>query len=257
MFLSVSCVLGFFLLEEIHPKFRHRVDPTHRLAIVVKSLFYGKKWNQDSEGYSIVEDEDNLEVLELSQVNTGAGYGSTVANNSAFTRQVILQILSTAIQGFLKIATLAMVPVFLATPKQDLTSQASYGKSNTVRGILEVKGGFGMDTTSISNVLLSQAVASIISQILAVPALISRLGPLKSYRCSLIVLVFFYCTLPFVAQTASWIGIATVLLILWLYAFANGLGTTSSAILCVHCHLSLNYTNAAIGSQMQHLQEIT
>jgi hypothetical protein len=137
--------------------------------------------------------------------------------------QVILQILNAAISGFLKIATLAMVPIFLATPPEPLIVESM---GVMPRSIFGIHGGFGMDTTSISNVLLVQAVAAMICQILVVPHIIDKEGPLWSYRVVVVALIILYCLLPFSANLPRWLSLPAVLVILWAYALVNGLGTT-------------------------------
>jgi hypothetical protein len=81
---------------------------------------------------------------------------------SAFTKQVILQVLSSTILGYLKIATLATIPVFLETPPQSSNSTTS-GDLNAPKFQFRTNGGFGLSTQGISNVLLTQAVAATIS----------------------------------------------------------------------------------------------
>jgi hypothetical protein len=96
---------------------------------------------------------------------------------------------------------------------------------------LSIEGGFGLDTTNTSNVLLSQAFATILSQILAIPAIISRMGALHSYRMILVLLCFTFVLTPFSAKLPTWAGMPAILLALWIYALGNGLATTASAIL--------------------------
>jgi hypothetical protein len=147
---------------------------------------------------------------------------------TGFTWHVILQILNAAKFGFLKIATLAMVPILLATPTEPPIVET---KGVIPRSIFGVHGGFGMDTTTISNVLLAQAVAAMICQILFIPRIIAKEGPLRSCRVVVVALMILYCSLPFSANFPRWLSLPAVLVILWAYALFNGLGTTCSAIL--------------------------
>jgi hypothetical protein len=139
-------------------------------------------------------------------------------------------VLSIAIQGFLKISTLAMLPVFLATPSNPNQPQ-NPRDFDVIKRILGGKGGFGLDTISTSKVLLSQAAVCIVGQILLVPAIISRHGPLHSYRVAVFILLCIYYLLPFTANWTSWTGIPTMLIILWVYPLTSSLATTCSAIL--------------------------
>ncbi|OBT53529.1 hypothetical protein VE04_04312 [Pseudogymnoascus sp. 24MN13] len=167
MFLLSSCTLGLFCLEEVHPEFRDQVDIRWILVSRIRNIFRGTGWSSGEGTYtSLRADETDVEAPVVPASSTEALEERGVKPPSAFTRQVKLQILSVVIQGFLKISTLAIVPVFLATPSgPDQPLNLTRG-SEVIRGILGVKGGFGLDTMNTSKVLLSQAAAAIGGQIL-------------------------------------------------------------------------------------------
>jgi hypothetical protein len=243
VFLFSSSIIGLFYLEEVHPNFRARMDWGRTFAKAARNVFKGQASNMPE--YSVIETDEP--VMEMSQIASGEVQTSeeqhpedqTLEDHnpeeypshtpSAFSGQVMLQILSSAILGFLKIATLAMIPIFLATPQEPIQPPVVTMKPR--RSIVSVKGGFGLDTTSTSNVLLSQAIATIVSQILIIPAIISRIGPLHTYRTILVVLSFVFFSMPFAAGLPSWAGMLAILITLWAYALATGLATTCSAIL--------------------------
>jgi predicted small integral membrane protein len=243
--------LGLFLLEEVYPEFLDRVDLARQLMNIHES-YLRKRWNHVKGQYSIIaaeEEEKGLELAETPPTISRAHQSSAIVSKSPFTSQIILQIVSIALQGFLKIATLALVPVFLATP-----SPSSATESKVRSGVFEVERGFGMNTTNISNVLLSQTIAAIIGQIVGISTAISWQGLLKSFRIGHILLFLIYCTIASTAGTESCIGVVAMLVILWIYALANGLATTCSAILYVNALLSS--TKLMISeSQMQHLHQ--
>lgn len=229
VFLLTSCILGFLNLQEVHPQFRKRDDIGRAVSFGLSNLLKGRGW-QDKSGYSSVSTREvGTELTQTS--NDEENVLPDVPENkpqSAYTRQVMLQILSVSILGFLKIATLAMVPVFLATPSQPSESLES---SELLRSIFGIRGGFGLNSTSISNVLLTQALASILSQIIAVPAIIARKGPLWSYKVMLWILLCLYFVMPFAVGLPTWLSLPVILVVLWVYALANGLGSTCSGIL--------------------------
>ncbi|RFU32412.1 hypothetical protein B7463_g3940, partial [Scytalidium lignicola] len=228
--LLASCTLGLFWLKEVHPKFRDRFDIGQRLVNAVKNFRHKGGWNATEDGYTPIRDEEgNPEISEIPAARIDE-IGET--KPSAFTKQVILQIISNAILGFLTIAALAMIPILLATPTQSTDPESP-------QGLFRNAGGFGLDTTGISNILLFQAIASILSQFLAVPAIISRKGALSSYRIGLFVLLCTYCIMPFTAVLPSWVGIAAILVVLSIYAQAVGLVLTCSAILITNTVPSL------------------
>lgn len=141
----------------------------------------------------------------------------------------MLQIGANAILGFIKIAMLAIIPIFLATPAEPFYSSTVSRRPRS--NIFTIRGGFGLDTTGISNVLLSQAIATIISQIFAIPAIITRIGALRSYRLVLFIFSFLFLLMPFTAGLPTWATMAAILITLWIYALTNGLASTCSAIL--------------------------
>ncbi|OBT90595.1 hypothetical protein VE02_01019 [Pseudogymnoascus sp. 03VT05] len=158
LFLLSSCTLGLFCLEEVHPEFRDQVDIRWTLVSRMRNIFRGKGWSTDDGTYtSLRADETDVEAPVTPPSPTEALEEPGVKPPSAFTRQVKLQILSMAIQGFLKVSILAIVPVFLATPSEPDQPQNPTRGSQVIRGILGIKGGFGLDTMNTSNVLLSQA----------------------------------------------------------------------------------------------------
>jgi hypothetical protein len=230
IFLLASCVSGFLALEEVHPQFRGRIDLGRQVFARIQSLVR-RKWSDQRGRYASISTEEG--AIELTYIADPAGEHAQLQSldrRFAFTKQVMLQILSSTILGFLKIATLAIIPILLATPSQS-SNPAGAEKPGTLESILGTNGGYGLDTQSISNVLLTQAVAAIASQMLWVPTIIARQGPLPGYRLALFVLLCLYCMMPFAAGLPNWLALPALLVMLWIYALMNGLSTTCSAIL--------------------------
>jgi hypothetical protein len=231
IFLLASFVSGFLALQEVHPQFRGRIELGRKVSATIQSLVRRRKWSDQRGGYASVRtEEDPIELTNVADDTADRAQEQSSTRGSAFTKQVKLQILSSTILGFLKVATLAIIPILLATPSLPSHSAGSE-TPGMLKSILGINGGYGLDTQSISNVLLTQAVAAIVSQILWVPTIIARQGPLPSYRLALFVLLFLYCIMPFAAGLPKLLAFAAILFLLWLYALVNGLGTTCSAIL--------------------------
>ncbi|KAH8761399.1 MFS multidrug transporter [Hyaloscypha finlandica] len=252
IFLLGSGMIGFFFLDEVHPKFRAQIDIGRRLVRSFSNIFKGRAWNDQIIGYAAVEsDGPSVELIQISssELDDSESEQSKTSLPPAFSGQVMLQILSSAILGFMKIATLAIIPIFLATPLGSPQTRTPVA----TRNILSIEGGFGLDTTNTSNVLLSQAFATILSQILAIPAIISRMGALHSYRMILVLLCFTFVLMPFSVELPTWAGMPAILLALWIYALGNGLATTASAILITNTapstvHLAkINGASASLG----------
>ena len=228
--LLMNCILGFLCLEEVHSRFRHHTDIGRTMLAGISNLMKGRGWSDSKGRYTYIHVEDSSELRTTADsANQLLGSGP-LRLNSPFTKQVMLQILSSTILGFLKIATLAIVPIFLAAPYQPSTSATS-SKAGLLKSVFGVKGGYGLDPQSISNVLLTQAVAATISQLAIVPIVIARLGSLTTYRLALVMLMLLFCIMPLSAGLPHWLGLLNILVILWVYALVNGLCTTCEAIL--------------------------
>ncbi|KFY12978.1 hypothetical protein V491_06575 [Pseudogymnoascus sp. VKM F-3775] len=206
IFLLSSCILGLFFMEEVHPKYHNQVDIRWTLTGQIQNIFRGKGWKTDEGIYTLRADETDVEASQSPESATEALEYPEAKPPSAFIRQVKLQILSISIQGFLKISTLVIVPIFLATPSDPNQSQNLPGDSEIVKGILGIKGGFELDTISTSNILLSQAAVVVIAQARLIPAIIDRYRPLQSFRAAIVVLLYLYWLLPFTANLAPRIG---------------------------------------------------
>lgn len=250
IFLLSSCILGLFFMEEVHPKYRNQVDIRWTLTGRIQNIFRGKGWKTDEGIYTLRADETDVEASQSPESATEAHEYPEAEPPSAFIRQLKLQILSISIQGFLKISTLVIVPIFLATPSDPNQSQNLPGDSEIVKGILGIKGGFGLDTISTSNILLSQAAVVVIAQARLIPAIIDKYRPLQSFRAAIVVLLYLYCLLPFTANLAPRIGMPSMLLILCVQAVASSLATISSSTLYV-CSLKFEITLTYLHTDLQ------
>ncbi|KFY08032.1 hypothetical protein V492_06590 [Pseudogymnoascus sp. VKM F-4246] len=233
-----SCTLGLLFLEEVHPKFRDQVDIRWTLVSRIGNLFKGKGWNTDEVAYTALKsDEMDVESPQRPKSPTESPEEPGVKPLTVFTTQVKIQILSSAILGFLKVSTLAIVPVFLETPSGSNQPQDPTGGSVLVNGILGIKGGFRLDTVSASHVFFSQAAAAIAGQTL-VPAIIRTYGPLQCYKAAVALLLYLYCFLPFTANWSTGVGFPTMLGILWV---------TKNAVLSPMHLATVNGAAASIG----------
>jgi hypothetical protein len=231
VFLLASCVLGFLALEEVHPRFQGQIDLGHRVSATIQSLVScGKSSDRKGRYTSIRTEEDPVGPPNVAESTADPAQAQSSNPGSAFTKQVNLQILSSTILGFLKVATLTIIPIFLETPSHP-SSSADSEMPGTLKSIFGMNGGYGLDTQSASKVLLSQAVVAIVSQIRWVPTIIARHGPLTSYRLALFVLLVLYCVMPFAVALPKWPALAAIVVLLWLYALVNGLCTNCSVIL--------------------------
>jgi hypothetical protein len=144
---------------------------------------------------------------------------------SAYTRQVILQIVVVSLLALHKVSSDVIIPTFLAT--------SSIGESEDYTDVtfFRFEVGFGMGPPSIANVLLTQAVLAILSQVFVVPRAIDRFAPLKTIRWTLFVFPWLYCITPFTTKLLYPLSIMAILLDLWTKGILVSLGYVAFAIL--------------------------
>jgi len=227
--LLITCVIALFFLEEVHPIIKHQRDLSGRILTGLRNLFSCRPWSYNNGLYAAVNSTEELAV-ELEDLMGEEGNKAepvqvpSINRKLAFTNQVKLQILSFSILGYVKLSVLAIEPVFLGTP-----TQKTYG--GFFHHIFGMNGGFGLDTTATSHILLTQAIAAICSQIFLVPWIVKNFGPLRSYKLVLTVFLGVFFIMPFSAGLPSILGIGVVIISLWTYALINVLGTTCQGIM--------------------------
>jgi hypothetical protein len=141
-------------------------------------VLQGKKQANDQGNYALLRADTNAELNE-EEIAPSQEAKSAIASmdrRKAFMKQVILQILCATFFGFVAIANLALVPIFLGTeqPSTNIGSGRVLG------------GGFGLNTENTSHILLTQAISSILYQIFVIPTVVEKVGTLRSYRFALI-----------------------------------------------------------------------
>ena len=246
--LAFTWLSGFLFLEETHPHHTQRPDTGRKVVSTLKSALNTGTWRRPWSSYSIISDrrdqddpiqtafvtsqtaeEDAVELDALHRSSEenflNEGESSPVGPERTFTCQVLLQILSVSLLAFHKVASDTLIPVFLAHPS------AKSEIRNLGRSVFESSGGFGMDSSSIGNVLLSQAVVAICAQFIIVPSVIARFGPLQTYRWTLSVFPVIYCLTPLVVKLLPPLSTIALLLDLWIKVVLVALGYVCSAIL--------------------------
>jgi MFS family permease len=92
-------------------------------------------------------------------------------------------------------------------------------------------GGFGLNTETISNVLLTQAIASIFCQMFLIPRFIERLGALRSYRITLFLWIIIYTLMPLSATLTGGVGLLVFMVLLWTHVFCSGTSGTCTSMM--------------------------
>jgi len=242
LFIMLSGLLGFLFLDESHPKFRNRLDKGRILSQWANRCFRTIFKLPDAGGYtSLAAEEAGTPLTDGSTTRGSPTIGSqdleapspsqssptqNTLKTSAYTMQVILQVLAVSMLAFHKVSSDAIIPTFLATPSNPEPSQgiqrSSWFKFST---------GFGMPISNISNVLLAQAVVAIISQALIVSKVVEKYGPLMTFRMAMLMFPWLYFLTPFTARFSRPYSTLLILLDLCIKGVLVNLGYVASAIL--------------------------
>ncbi|KAF8846429.1 MFS general substrate transporter [Acephala macrosclerotiorum] len=257
--IMTSGLLGFFFLDESHPKMQNQPDFGRKISRCVGRKIRALFGQTDSGWYTTLAAEDNTIPLasrdhtedeeslkeDYEEVETSSSptfLNPVPQKTSAYTLKVILQILALSLLAFHKVSSDVIIPTFLATSSDKHSS-----------GLFKFSSGFGLASPSIANVLLTQAVVAIISQILIVPRVIDQFGALKTFRWALFVFPWLYCLTPFTTRFPYPLSIMALLLDLWTKGVLVSLGYVASAILLTsntpapECLATVNGAAASIG----------
>jgi len=196
--LAITWLLGFIFLEETHPEYPRRPEAVVKDLFTLMSTFRDRAWRRLRSNYALIEDRGDVDDLdETAFTSRSPAPGDEIKLGSLdesreeirlnedeslgadpkfrhFTYQVLLQILSVSLLAFHKVASDTLIPIFLAHPL------SKSGTQRLGRSFIRFGGGFGMGTSGVGNVLLSQAVVAIVAQFIAVPTIIARFGPLQT-----------------------------------------------------------------------------
>lgn len=214
--------------------------------------------------YSIVRETDGAspdqdhEVEPESYGDPSAEDGEEISSQPQtrlFTNRILLQIVSVSLLAFHTVASETLIPVFLAFPRSHGTPGAP--PQDRIKSPLSLNGGFGMSSPSIGKVLFTQAVISVLVQIFVVARLVTRFGPLRTYRWTLVVYSLLYCLTPFVAEFKSPLSTMALLLDLWAKVLLVALGDVCSAILWVSCLTLRRNTSLVLKLKQNHQCDFT
>ena len=240
-------MVGFLFLQETNVRYTQRPDIGRNIVSTIRRIFNTTFSQRVESSYEMIESdevqhspplpcstrsdsEDNqveLQMLDRSpgKVDVPEAPRQSSKPRTHCTHQVILQILSVSLLAFHKVASDTLIPVFLASASSEFETQRAK------RSFLNFGGGFGMDTATIGNVLLTQAVVAIVAQLFAVPYIIERFGALRTYRWTAFVFPWMYFLTPFVVKLPSPLSVIALLLDLWVKVLLVALGYVCSAIL--------------------------
>ncbi|KAN0068305.1 Major facilitator superfamily domain containing protein [Elaphomyces granulatus] len=237
LFIAISGLLGFFFLEETHPRLQSCHDRGLNISRWVSNKLRQLVGQMNASGYATIltnDDEMAEDATELENLPEEIGLSSspspTVSNTripSPYSSQVILQILAVSIFAFHKVSSDVIIPMFLGATTLSPNNSSEETKGN----FLKFEIGFGMNPPRISNVLLSQAVVAIVAQSLIVPRVLTNWGALKSFQWVALFFPWKYCLTPFTARLVSPLSLIAIVLDLWISIILANIGYVASAIL--------------------------
>lgn len=238
-FLIFGFFLAVFCLKETHPQLTGRASWGTTLSKYLRAWQCKRFW---STGYAMVVQEETLthppaneegcpaDLLEMEAfpplADREVAQTTLKSKQTPYTSQIIMQVFSVSNLAFHKVSSDIVIPIFLTT-----TSNGRMKRSLQLRNLLQHHGGFGMTTSEVGTVLLTQAIVAILVQLFVSSRIISRFGALKTYRGVLHVFPCIYLLTPFTVILPQPFDLLSLLLDLWMKALLVGLGYNCSAIL--------------------------
>lgn len=228
--LLFCAAIGFVYLEETHPYRQGRSHTIHYLLVRIGQWCKWPYHRSHTRYQSIATSSNSSQATStLSEdENDNVSAGPVLDYRKAFTPLVCVQIFSYALLGYLKVCIMASQAVYLGLPPEQDESHRS-----VLHMIFGTSGGLGLSSTVIANVLLSQAVASILSQWFIVTPFITRYTALTAYRVVLIVFMIIYALCPVAAAMSSLWNLAFIVPIWWAYGIFDTMGSTAQSIMYV------------------------
>ncbi|KAI8949374.1 major facilitator superfamily domain-containing protein [Xylaria longipes] len=239
-FITLGAV--FLLLEETNPKLAVTPDLGLRTRHLLQSYLGIKPVDNKGGNYvpintresdanpgssTATHEEDEHELQEIkTATSTNENSLDERLPNSAFTAQVILQILSVSLLAFHKVSSDAIMPTFLAAPVATAAPEETFH-----RGAFGGSNGFNYSGQKIGLILLSQAIFGLCIQAAIVPLFINRLGTLKAYRIVLGIYPLAYLFTPLLPNLEEPLALGTVTLDLWIKVALSSVGYICSAVL--------------------------
>lgn len=233
--------MGILLLQETSPGFSDQRSLYEKITAKLRRVKYSSLAEVDPEVEELdlvaperPEDIDGEEAhdtatpMKVGQPHTVLSDGETTKPKQALTPQVWLQILSVSSVAYHKVSSDIIMSTFLALPE---TSQRESSPLQA-RG-LNVSGGFGLTTSEIGTIFLSQAVVAVVAQSYLIPKLVSKMGALRVFKWILLAYPLLYILTPLTAKLPSPLSIIAVSIDLWIKVIVSSTAYVCSNILYV------------------------
>ncbi|KAL7274568.1 hypothetical protein RUND412_002514 [Rhizina undulata] len=198
--LVVGVAIGILFLEETHEVLKHKPDVGLIAGRKLISFFKGRNaqdskyeglngyWSPASDDRSpLLSPNEESDVYQTFPDTASASGKKPPAVTTAFTRPVVLLIISYGILAYHTMGYEQLFPVFLSTPPAD----------EPPHHLFKFVGGFGLDTQTIGFILSMQGVFSMTTQFFFFPPIVRYFGTLNVYRFCMLMYPLSYIIVPY------------------------------------------------------------
>ncbi|KAF2156391.1 MFS general substrate transporter [Myriangium duriaei CBS 260.36] len=210
-----SVLVGILFLEETHEEMKYRRDPGLKLGAWLLGLgqekIYDEKTAMLNGEYTVLRDSDERESSDSSSIESSPALlpmdageiadllephllesGDRSYNqgiSGAFTKQVIIVIVSYGILAFHTISAEQLLPVMLSLPRT----------SRPVHLPFMFTSGFELSTKTIGIILSGQGVVQTVALLVIFPLVSRTVGHLATYRLAVLTYPIFYLLVPYIS----------------------------------------------------------
>jgi hypothetical protein len=240
----IGLVVGTLFLQETSPGSSGQRSLYEKITAKLRRVKYSRLAEVDPEVEELdfvagarLEDIDDEEAhdtatpVKAGQRHTVLSDGEVTKPKQALTPQVWLQILSVSSVAYHKVSSDIIMSTFLALPESSQREQSPF----RARG-LNVSGGFGLTTSAIGTIFLSQAVVAVVAQSYLIPGLVSNMGALRVFKWILLAYPFLYILTPLTAKLPSPLSLIAVSIDLWIKVAVSSTAYVCSNILYVRLY---------------------
>ncbi|PSR80155.1 major facilitator superfamily domain-containing protein [Coniella lustricola] len=258
LFSAATCVfgvvVGLLFLEETHAGKKDRHDPGLALGRSISQRFarlykttdgqtedetasllgqseQTQRYNTTSSAQPLLTSNEDVDVPVLNKrLRPAATEKRRPSAKAAFTKPVIMNIISYGILAFHTMTLDQLFPVFLETSRNDAAP---------VQLPFKFAQGFGLDQKDLGFILSVQGIYQLFATVILFPFVVQRLGTLNLFRILAAFYFILYFILPyFVLLPDSWRIVGVYFAVFWRCTFSS-MAYPSNAILLTNAAPSL------------------
>ncbi|KAL2194240.1 major facilitator superfamily domain-containing protein [Corynascus similis CBS 632.67] len=237
---ALTFILTFLVLHETHPRMTGHSGPRPSVSCFPKGLRFWRGPVIDTAYAPLVNDDSaGLENARQEHPPVGVQNSADISETNsrvkqtskrAFTPQVVLQIVAVSLLAFHKVGSDSLMSTFLALESSTNDNEIN-GPSPRIVSFLHSRGGFGLNTSIIGIIFLTESIFRAAIQPTVVPWLISKLGALSAVRWILGLYPVMYIFTSFLPNIPSPFQFALLLPDLCIKVALSSVGYICSAVL--------------------------